>query len=443
MANEFVARKGLISSGSVSVFGAVTASSFKGDGSQLTNLPTANTALNIDTYTFVGNSVTTNYTLSQSYDVNSLVVSVDGLTQTNILDYSLSGSILNFVSVPPSESNILVRALVNATQNVTGSFSGSFFGIVTSASYALNAGAGSGFPFSGSAVITGSLYVVPTGSVGGITGSVSGALTGTFPYSGLTGTPSGIVSSSAQYPGWVTSSAQVNSGSFTGSFSGSFNGINLTATSITGSRYTGSFTGSILANNGVVSGAAQIPALLPAGTVSSSTQISSITASLATTGSNTFVGTETISGSLLLNADTLIFTGSLSTSGSFSVVGVITGSIQSASYVLPSGLPAGTVSSSAQINTGSFTGSLTGSSRFTVLPNISIQADNHLFFGTGITSTYTLSQSYDPSILTVSVDGMVYALTEDYTVSTNQLNFVVAPPTSSNIFVKGIRLVLT
>jgi len=310
MANEFVARKGLISSGSINVSGSVTASFFKGDGSQLTNIAAITAVsgtLNIDTYTFVGNGTTTNYVLSQSYNANSLFVSVDGLTQTNIEDYTVTTNTVSFVTAPPSQSNILVRALVNVTQNATGSFSGSFFGIVTSASYALNAGAGSGFPFSGSAVITGSLYVVPTGSVGGITGSVSGALTGTFPYSGLTGTPSGIVSSSAQYPGWVTSSAQVNSGSFT----------------------------------------------------------------------------------------------------------------------------------------GSFTGSLTGSSRFTVLPNISIQADNHLFFGTGITSTYTLSQSYDPSILTVSVDGIVYALTEDYTVSTNQLNFVVAPPTSSNIFVKGIRLVLT
>jgi hypothetical protein len=39
MANEFIARKGLVSSGSVNVSGSVTASFFKGDGSQLTNLP--------------------------------------------------------------------------------------------------------------------------------------------------------------------------------------------------------------------------------------------------------------------------------------------------------------------------------------------------------------------------------------------------------------------
>jgi hypothetical protein len=70
--------------------------------------------------------------------------------------------------------------------------------------------------------------------------------------------PGGVVSSSAQYPGWVTSSAQINTGSFSGSFVGT---------------HTGTFTGSILANNGVVSGAAQIATLLPAGTVSSSGQI--------------------------------------------------------------------------------------------------------------------------------------------------------------------------
>jgi hypothetical protein len=380
MANEFVARKGLVSSGSINVSGSVTASYFKGDGSQLTNLPSAtvlSSSVNIDTYTFNGDGITTNYILSQSYDINSLIVSVDGLTQTKNTDYNIAASTLTFVDTPPSASNILIRALVNVTQNMTGSFSGSFFGIISTssyaqtASYALNAGAGAGFPYSGSAVITGSLQMVNTANQGGITGSVSGALTGTFPYNSLTNIPTGIVSGATQVTpllptGTVSSSAQINSGSFTGSFSGSFNGINLTATSVTASRYTGSFTGSILANNGVVSGAAQIPALLPAGTVSSSAQVSSITASLATTGSNTFVGTETISGSLLLNADTIVFTGSMSVSGSVAITGTITGSIQSASvattasYVIPSGLPAGTVSSSGQIDYNSIQNKLSG-----------------------------------------------------------------------------------
>ena len=80
---------------------------------------------------------------------------------------------------------------------------------------------------------------------------------------------------------------------------------------------------------------------------------------------------------------------------------------------------------------------------FTSMPNIKIQADNHLFTGSGTTTVYTLSSSYDPSILNVSVDGLVHVLTEDYTVATNQLTFISAPPSSSNIVVKAFRLVLT
>ncbi len=230
MANEFIARKGLISSGSIKVSGSVSASYFVGDGSQLINLPGGATALSIDTYTFQGNGSTVNYVLSQSYNINSLVVSVDGLTQTSVIDYSLAGATLTFVSTPPSESNVLIRALVSVTENVTGSFSGSFFGNIASASFAT-----------------------------------------------------------------------------------------------------------------------------------------------------------------------------------------------SASYVQPSGLPSGIVSASSQI---------------------SIVADNHAFVGDGTTTIYTLSQSYSPAILTVSIDGLVNTLTEDYTVSTNQLTLVSAPPSSSNILVKGIRIAL-
>ena len=139
MANEFVARKGLISSGSINVSGSVTASFFTGDGSQLINLPDTARAISIDTYTFVGNGSTTNYLLSQSYNVNSLVVSVEGLTLTNVVDYSVTGPTLTFITTPPSQSNILARALVTVTENATGSFSGSFLGTATSASYATTA----------------------------------------------------------------------------------------------------------------------------------------------------------------------------------------------------------------------------------------------------------------------------------------------------------------
>ena len=80
MANEFIARKGLISSGSINVSGSVTASYFKGDGSQLTNLPAAtvlSSSVSIDTYTFNGDGSTKIFLLSQSYNVNSLEVFVE------------------------------------------------------------------------------------------------------------------------------------------------------------------------------------------------------------------------------------------------------------------------------------------------------------------------------------------------------------------------------
>jgi hypothetical protein len=262
MANEFIARKGLISSGSINVSGsvtafnfygtasqavsssfattasyamnagsgggfpfsgsavitgslnvtqAVTASSFKGDGSQLTGIGSIS-AVAIDTYEFIGNGSTVDYILSRSYGNASLFITVDGLGFNSPGDYSISSSTVTFTSAPPSESVIYIKGLKN---------------------------------------------------------------TGDDP-----------------------------SGSFTGSFSGSFTGT------------------------------------------------------------------------------------------------------------------------------------------FTQLPNISIVADNHLFVGDGTTINYTLSQSYSPAILTVSTDGLVNALTEDYTVTGTQLSFLIAPPSASNILVKGIRLSL-
>jgi len=78
--------------GSLDVTQGVTASFFKGDGSQLTNITStqANTALRIDSYTFEGDGVTSNYTLSQSYyTANSTVVSVGGIAYAPITDYTI------------------------------------------------------------------------------------------------------------------------------------------------------------------------------------------------------------------------------------------------------------------------------------------------------------------------------------------------------------------
>jgi hypothetical protein len=183
-----------------------------------------------------------------------------------------------------------------------------------------------------------------------LSGSFSGSHTGTFPYASLTGTPAGIVSASGQvsYTGLsnipaniVSSSAQVTAflpantvssstqvtaflpagtisssaqfrniaSPFTGSFTGSFAGTH------TGTFPYASLTGT---PSGIVSSSAQVTTLLPAGTVSSSGQVSytglsNIPAGIvssstqinnynvfATTGSNTFQANQTISGSLTI-----------------------------------------------------------------------------------------------------------------------------------------------
>ena len=98
--------------------------SFKGDGSQLTGIGSTlalSSSLNIDTYTFVGNGVIKNYVISQSYDPSSLLVAVDGLSQTNILDYTLTGNTVSFVTAPIYKSTIRVvagRMTINVINSV-------------------------------------------------------------------------------------------------------------------------------------------------------------------------------------------------------------------------------------------------------------------------------------------------------------------------------------
>ena len=153
-------------SGSLIVSNSVTASAFKGDGSQLTNLPSSSVV--IDSYTFVGNGSVSNYTLSNVYDISSLIVTVGGLTQTSIVDYTLAGTNLSFLVAPASQSNILVRALVNASAGAVGSFTGSFNGDGTG----LTGVTATVFPYVGAAVISGSLTITGSNALN-ITGSAT------------------------------------------------------------------------------------------------------------------------------------------------------------------------------------------------------------------------------------------------------------------------------
>lgn len=103
---------------------------------------------------------------------NLFGIPATGITGLNLSQIS-SGSVS--ASISPN-LGLLINTSVSAS-NFTGSFTGSLTGIATSASYAAFALTssyslgGSGFPFSGSAVITGSLVVSGSGLT--ITGSVA------------------------------------------------------------------------------------------------------------------------------------------------------------------------------------------------------------------------------------------------------------------------------
>ena len=117
---------------------------------------------------FAGNNSSSQFTLTNgqtvlhNYDV---LVSLDGLIQKPTTDYSITGSILNFTVPPPNNTDVEVRYLSPQTFTfISGSGGGG--------------GSGAGFPFSGSAVITGSLLVTDY-----ISGSFTGSLLGTSSYS--------------------------------------------------------------------------------------------------------------------------------------------------------------------------------------------------------------------------------------------------------------------
>lgn len=148
---------------------------------------------------FSGNSSTTQFTLTNgqtvlhNYDV---LVSIDGLIQKPTTDYSITGSTLNFTVAPPNNTDIEIRYLSPQTFTI---ISGSGGG---------GGGSGAGFPFSGSAVITGSLLVTDY-----ISGSFTGSLLGTSSYSNNTISSSYALTSSYSFNSNSSSHANTSSNS--------------------------------------------------------------------------------------------------------------------------------------------------------------------------------------------------------------------------------------
>jgi hypothetical protein len=366
-------------SGSLIVSSSVTASAFKGDGSQLTNLPSSSVV--IDSYTFVGNGSAFNYTLGNVYDISSLTVTVGGLTQISTTDYTLAGTTLSFLVAPPSQSNILVRALVNASVGVVGSFTGSLLGtasFATTASYALNATA-----------------IVPAGTVSSslqfnsLTLPFTGSFTGSF-----IGVHSGSTFGTASWANNVTSASFATTAS--------------AATSITFTPQSASFATT-------ASFALNASAAAAAGTVSSSLQFNSLTLPFTGSFTGSFIGTVT--------------SASFATSASYAPGGGTTFPYIGTAVISGSLIVSSSVTASAFKGDGS---------QLTNLPSGLVVIDSYTFVGNGSVSNYTLSNVYDISSLIVTVGGLTQTSIIDYTLAGTNLSFLVAPASQSNILVRAV-----
>ncbi len=126
--------------------------------------------------------------------------------------------------------------------------------------------------------------------------------------------PDGTVTSSVQYPGWVTASSQIDYNNIQNKLSGVVSSSTQVQPLLPGG--TVSSSGQIDYNSitnklsGVVSASAQILPLLPTGTISSSGQVivqnTTGIGALATTGSNTFTANQTITGSLFISQNLVV-----------------------------------------------------------------------------------------------------------------------------------------
>jgi hypothetical protein len=254
-----------------------------------------------------------------------------------------------------------VSILSGSVSIVNGGFTGSLFGTSSIALTALTASYFDGFiTFPSGLDITGSLVVTGSQIITGSLNVITGGITGSLLGSSSFATTASFAVSASWAPsvGGVTSITTGN-----GLAGGPITSTG-TITLDTGSVHFLDGVKKELNTEGVVSSSTQVTYTqlqnIPVGIVSSSTQVTAL------------LPTGTVSSSLQINTGSFSgsFVGSLLGSSSFSTTASAATSITftpstasfaiTSSYVLPTGLPTGTVSSSLQINTGSFTGSFVG-----------------------------------------------------------------------------------
>jgi hypothetical protein len=259
-----------------------------------------------------------------------------------------------------------------------------------------------------------------------ITASVSGALTGTFPYTGLTGLPT-LVSESSQIDynniqnklsGVISSSTQFNALTDT---SASFATTASAATSITFVPTSASYalTASFALNStggGALSSSVVTEKYTFIGdgatTVYQVSKSYSDPSVFITVGGAAYISPDDYS----ISASTITFTEAPQSSSNISVKALM---------------------NVAQNATGSYSGSFTGDGRGLFNISAPVQVDTYTFDGNGSTQIFNLSSSYNTNALMVSVDGMVYSVPQDYSYAGTAVTFVDAPGSGSNILVKA------
>jgi hypothetical protein len=92
---------------SVSVTGNITADYYYGNGYYLTGLPFTT----ITNQTLTGNNVATTFVLNRDATADGILVTINGISQTPTVDYTVSGNALTFTSAPYTGDVMQVRFL--------------------------------------------------------------------------------------------------------------------------------------------------------------------------------------------------------------------------------------------------------------------------------------------------------------------------------------------
>jgi hypothetical protein len=488
-------------SSSINIFGTELA-----DEHQFTGSVSITGSLEVDSITgsLFG---TASYALSAE-TLGGFSASIYATTGSNIFtgDQTINGQII-VVDITTSSINIFGddagdQHIFTGSVNVSGSIqahsiTGSLFGTSTTASYVeytnignlpalvsssaqINTGSFTGSFIGDGSQLTG---LVTDLRISGSTGSdVVSLLADDLIITGSNGVTTTVTDNTitiAIPEGTVSSSAQINTGSFTGSFIGDGSQLTGLVTDLRISGSTGSDIVSLLADDLLITGSNGVTTTvtdnvivigIPDGVVSSSAQAVSWSVAsasyannadtldglnstvFATTGSNVFYGNQTINGAVLITDisasintfgasldDEHIFTGSVSITGSLEVQSITGSLFGTASYALFAETLGG-VDSSGFATTGSnvFSGSQTINGQLIVVDTTTSSvnifgddpSDQHIFTGSlDIGGTITATD------ITSSLFGTAsYALTASFALNSG-IDTSSFATTGSNIFV--------